>query len=121
MTDLKTVAENYIAAWNEVDAAARRALVARTFTESCAYVDPLMQGQGHDGIEAMIAGVRARFPDFRFILDGAVDGYGDKIRFSWALGPAGIPDMIKGTDFGLVAEGRLQAVTGFLDKVPPGM
>lgn len=121
MTELTTIARNYIAAWNETDATTRRALIARTFTEDAAYVDPMMAGDGHDGIEAMIAGVQAKFPGFRFALDGDVDGYGDKIRFSWALGPDGAPDMVKGTDFGVVSDGRLRRVTGFLDRVPAGM
>lgn len=121
MTDLKAIAENYIAAWNETDPAARRALVARTWTAGATYVDPMMQGEGHDGIAAMIAGVQSKFPGFRFTLDSAVDGYADHIRFSWACGPDGAPDMVRGTDFGVVADGRLKAVTGFLDRVPPGL
>lgn len=121
MTDLKAIAENYIAAWNETDVAARRALIARTFTEGTTYVDPLMQGEGHDGVDAMIAGVQSKFPGFRFTLDSKVDGYADHIRFSWACGPEEAPELVKGTDFGVVADGRLLAVTGFLDQVPPGM
>ncbi len=121
MTDLTAIAQNYIAAWNETDAAARRTLITRTFTEGTAYVDPMMSGDGHDGIEAMISGVQSKFPGFRFTLDGQVDGYGDKIRFSWMLGPEAAPDMVKGTDFGVVADGRLHRVTGFLDRVPAGM
>jgi len=121
MTELKAIAENYIAAWNETDAAARRALIARTWTEAATYVDPMMQGEGHDGIDAMIAGVQSKFPGFRFTLDSKVDGYADHIRFSWACGPDGAPALVKGTDFGVVADGRLKVVTGFLDQVPPGM
>lgn len=121
MTELKAIAENYIAAWNETDATARRALIARTWAEGASYVDPMMQGAGHDGIDAMISGIQSKFPGFRFRLDGKVDGYADHIRFSWACGPDGAPDRVKGTDFGIVADGRLQVITGFLDQVPPGL
>ncbi|MGE0153879.1 MAG: nuclear transport factor 2 family protein [Reyranellaceae bacterium] len=119
MSDAKDLVDRYIAIWNDTDAASRRALIARTWTEDASYVDPLMQGDGHDGLDAMIAGVQQRFPDFRFSLLGAPDAHGDRLRFGWALGPQGGAAVVKGTDFAVVAgDGRLQAVTGFLDQVP---
>ncbi len=118
MTEAATIAQHYIAAWNETDAGRRRALLAKTWAENATYVDPLAQGRGHDEIDALIGAVQARFPGFRFTLSGKADGYGDKVRFSWALGPDGEKDMIMGTDFAVVEGGRLKSVTGFLDKVP---
>jgi hypothetical protein len=120
MTDTVHIADRYIAVWNETDPERRRALLAEGWTETATYVDPLMQGKGHDQIGALITAVHERFPGFRFSLDGRVDGYGDKIRFSWALGPEGQADMIKGTDFVVTEGGRLKSVTAFLDKVPAG-
>lgn len=120
MTEAATIAEHYIAAWNEVDADRRRALLAKTWADNATYVDPLAQGRGHDEIDALIGAVQARFPGFRFTLSGKADGYGDKVRFSWALGPDGEKDMIMGTDFAVLEGGRLKSVTGFLDKVPAG-
>ena len=35
-------------------------------------------------------------------------------------GPSGAEDLIEGTDFAQLEAGRLQSVTGFLDKVPVG-
>jgi hypothetical protein len=112
--------DRYIAAWNETDAGRRRALIARTWTEGASYVDPMMTSEGHAGIDAMIAGVQAKFPGLRFSLTGKVDAYQDRVRFSWALGPEGGAALVKGTDFAVVAGDRLQAVTGFLDQVPAG-
>ena len=120
MTDATHIATRYIAVWNETDPARRRALLAESWADNATYVDPLMGGEGHDQIGALIAAVHNRFPGFRFTLDGRVDGYGDKIRFSWALGPETEADMIKGTDFVVVENGRLKSITGFLDKVPTG-
>jgi hypothetical protein len=82
------------------------------------YIDPLMSGDGHDGVDALISGVQARFPDFRFRLIGQPNGYGDHVRFSWGLGPEGADSPIKGTDFAVVSDGRIRSVTGFLDQVP---
>jgi len=118
MTDLNTIARNYIAAWNESDAARRKALLEVAFTKDVSYRDPVMQGDGHDGIAALIDGVQQRFAGFRFSLKGTPDGFADKIRFSWNLGPEGVPSLIEGTDIGVIENGRLKSVTGFLDKVP---
>ena len=115
------LATRYLAAWNEADPTRRRALVAEAFSEDARYLDPLMQGQGHDGVAAMIGGAQAHFPGLRFTLHGTPDAHNDRLRFSWALGPEGAAPVARGTDFcTLAADGRLQNVTGFLDLVPGG-
>lgn len=118
MTNPADIAEIYLAAWNETDAVARRRLIADTWTADAAYVDPMAAVAGHDGVEALIAGVQERFPGFRFNLIGQADGHGEHVRFSWGLGPDGAEAPIKGTDYVLVEDGRLKRVTGFLDQVP---
>ncbi|MER8856077.1 nuclear transport factor 2 family protein [Mesorhizobium sp. M0757] len=117
MTDLNTIAQNYITAWNEADADRRAELLKATFTEDVSYRDPLMQGDGHAGVAKLIDGVQQRFAGFRFSLNGQPDGFGDRIRFSWNLGPEGVLSVIEGTDIGVIENGRLKSVTGFLDKV----
>jgi hypothetical protein len=112
------IAQQYIAAWNETDAERRRALIAETWSADATYVDPLMAGHGHAEVDALMAGVQQRFPDFRFALIGQPDGFGDKVRFSWGLGPDGAEAPIKGTDFVELEGGRLKTVTGFLDQIP---
>ncbi|QKC80624.1 nuclear transport factor 2 family protein [Mesorhizobium sp. NZP2077] len=118
MTDLNKIAEGYITAWNESDASRRAELLTATFTEDVSYRDPLMQGDGHEGVAALIDAVQQRLAGFRFSLKGAPDGFADKIRFSWNLGPEGVPSVIEGTDIGIIENGRLKSVTGFLDKIP---
>jgi hypothetical protein len=118
MTDLNKIAEGYINAWNESDAGRRAALIEATFTQDVSYRDPVMQGDGHEGVAALIEGVQQRFAGFRFTLRGTPDGFADRIRFSWNLGPEGTESVIEGTDIGVIENGRLKSVTGFLDKVP---
>ncbi|WP_432286866.1 nuclear transport factor 2 family protein [Aminobacter sp. BA135] len=118
MTDYNAIAEAYFAAWNETDAAARKGLVEAAFVTGVSYRDPIMQGDGHAGIDALIAGVHGQFPGFRFKLKGNADGFGDNIRFSWGLGPDGTDAVIEGSDFATIKDGRLSLITGFLDKVP---
>ncbi|CAN7463448.1 MULTISPECIES: nuclear transport factor 2 family protein [Ensifer] len=117
MNDFNRIAEAYIAAWN-AEVGSRSVLIEAAFTVDVAYRDPIMQGDGHAGIGGLIAGVQGQFPGFRFTLKGTPDGFADTIRFSWALGPDGDESVIEGTDVGLIENGRLKQVTGFIDKVP---
>jgi hypothetical protein len=119
MTDPTPVVDRYIAIWNATDPEDRRDLVAGSWAEDGAYLDPLMQGEGHDGIDAMIAAVQDRFPGFVMSRTGPVDAHNDRVRFNWALGPAGAEPLVAGLDVGVLAQdGRLASITGFLDKVP---
>src|SRR3979490_1345539 len=120
MTDHKTIARHYIDLWNERKRSRRREMVATNGTSDARYVDPLMSGDGHDGVDALIAGVQQRFPDFKFTLIGEPNGYGDHVRFCWGLGPDGADSPIKGTDFAVLSDGRIRSITGFLDQVPAG-
>jgi hypothetical protein len=112
------VAEDYIALWNETDAARRKSLLAKTWSPEAIYADPLMKGVGHAEIDALIAAVQLRFPALHFSLLGAPDGYGDVARFSWALGPTGGDAVVKGTDIVRRDGDKIASVTGFLDLVP---
>jgi hypothetical protein len=121
MTDVTTIANRYIDLWNERTPGKRRELLGQNWTSDAIYVDPLMRGDGHDGVDALIAGVQQRFPDFRFKLIGEPNGYGEHLRFSWGLGPNGVDSPIKGTDFAVLKDGRIKSITGFLDQVPAGV
>jgi len=117
---LEALVDRYIDAWNATDPKQRAARVAETWTEDATYRDPMMAGEGHAGIDAMIAGAQSSFPGLVFRRRGTLDAHGDNIRFSWDLGPADAAPIAGGTDFGVVKNGRLTAVTGFLDFMPPG-
>lgn len=118
MNSLTDLIDRYIAGWNETDGPRRRDLLVQTWTEDAVYVDPLMRGEGRTGIDAMIQGVQTQFPGFRFRRTTDVDTHNDRVRFGWELGPEGSAALAGGVDFGIVAEGRLQAITGFLDFAP---
>jgi SnoaL-like domain len=120
MTGVNTIANRYIELWNERTPSRRRAILSENWASDARYVDPLMSGAGYDGVDALVAGVQQRFPEFRFKLLGRADGFGDHVRFSWGLGPDGADAPIKGTDFAIVRDGRIESITGFLDQVPQG-
>ncbi len=111
--------DRYFEAWNETDAGRRRELIAATWTDDAAYVDPLLSGAGHDGIDAMIRTVHERFPRHTFRRTTDVDGFANRLRFSWELTTPDGVSIVNGSDFGVVdGSGRLQAVTGFLNAMP---
>jgi hypothetical protein len=118
MTNHTDLIDRYIAVWNEADAGRRRALIADTWTETARYRDPLLQGDGPAGIDAMVQAVQEKYPGHAFRRTGEVDAHNGRVRFAWALGPDGGPDLARGVDFGVVADdGRLDQVTGFFDHV----
>ena len=111
--------DRYFDAWNETDTGRRRELIASIWTANAAYVDPLLAGDGHDGIHSMIGAVHERFPHHTFHRTTDVDGFADRLRFSWELLTPSGASIVKGSDFGVVdADGRLVAVTGFIDEAP---
>lgn len=117
MSNPTELIDRYIAVWNETDAAQRRALIARTWTEDAQYLDPLLEGAGHAGIDAMVAAVHQRYPGHRFTRTSAVDVHHDRLRFDWTLGPQDGPALVQGTDFGVLGERQLlRAVTGFFNQ-----
>jgi hypothetical protein len=118
MNHLTQLIDQYIAIWNQANSQRRWELIVRTWTEDATYIDPLMRAEGHTDIDAMIDGIQKQFPGFRFRRTGEVDGHNDRVRFAWELGPDGGPAFSGGVDFGVISDGRLRAITGFLDFAP---
>ena len=109
------LARQYLAVWNETEPAARRQLVEQAFSPTANYQDPLMQGQGHEGIDSMIGAAQSHFPGHRFSLRGTPDGYRQVLRFSWTLSVPDAEPVAYGTDVAIVSDDRFDSVTGFLD------
>ena len=110
--------DTYVATWNETDPARRRAGIARAWAERGSYRDPVMASDGHAGLDAMLAGVQAKFPGFVLKRISKIDHHNEAVRFSWSLGPADGPSVVEGVDFcALAPDGRLASVVGFIDKM----
>ncbi|GHD02972.1 nuclear transport factor 2 family protein [Novosphingobium pokkalii] len=117
MTDPETLARDYLALWNDPDAVSRNRRLSDGWAENARYADPMMAGQGHAGIAAMIADARAQFPGHAFTLRGTPDAHGSFVRFSWTLAPEHGAPIVGGTDIvRLAADGRIAEVIGFLDR-----
>ena len=117
-TNATHMADAYLAIWNERDGDARRALIEATWTADGLYLDPLLRGEGHDGIDAAIGGAQPLFPGLNFRRTSEVDVHNDRLRFAWALGPEGEPPAMAGIDIGQIVDGRLQSIIGFFDIWP---
>ena len=116
---MQEIVERYIAAWNETDAAARRALVGSLWAADGSYTDPLADAHGRAEIDGLIGAVQQQFPGFVFTLGGAVDTHHDQARFTWHLGPSGAEPVVIGFDVAVLnGGGQIRSVYGFLDKVP---
>ena len=116
MSNTDTTVDTYIEMWNETDPQRRRELVSRVVTEDARYLDPVMAGEGIEGISEMIAGAQQQFPGHRFALHSAPDAHHDRVRFSWSLAADGGEPVAIGTDFATVDEdGRMRSITGFLE------
>ena len=117
MSSTATIIDSYIAMWNEGDPERRRELVSRTITDDATYLDPYMNGEGVEGIDAMIALAQAQYPGHRFTLSVAPDTHHDRVRFGWSLTSAEGDHVASGVDFATLAEdGRMRAICGFIDQ-----
>jgi hypothetical protein len=113
-----TTVDTYLAAFNEPDAAVRRTLVGRAFADDARYLDPLLEGNGIDGITEMMGAVHANYPGYRFRRTSGVDVHHDLARFAWELvdGDGGV--FVAGIDVVVVAGDRLSRIAGFFGDLP---
>jgi SnoaL-like domain len=120
MSDVAATVEQYLSLWNETSSETRRQGIKETFTPDASYTDPLADVAGHDGIDALIAGVQGQFPGYTFKLLEGVDSNHNIARFRWELIPAdGGESIVIGSDLAVFgADGKIRSVYGFLDKVP---
>ncbi|GAB3574751.1 nuclear transport factor 2 family protein [Amycolatopsis endophytica] len=119
MPDYTTIAQRYIDVWNETDPVKRRALIEEVFTPEATYTDPLGAVRGADGVDGFIAGAQQQFAGLEFRLAGTADGHHDQARFTWHLeAPGATEPLAIGFDVVTIADGRIEQVLGFLDKMP---
>jgi hypothetical protein len=120
MNNANQLVVSYLAAWNEQDAPKRAELIAATWSDGGCYIDAHHHGEGHAGIDKMIADAQRQFAGYRLRLISKIEAHNGHIRFSWAAGGTEqAPLYLAGTDFAVVAaDGRFQSVTGFVDAAP---
>ncbi len=120
MSRFNDLVHRYLQVWNETDPQARAAAATNVFADDVSYVDPLLAVTGRQALVDAIGAVHRQFPGFVFRPVGTVDGHHDQVRFGWELGPQDVPDApVAGFDVAVMdLSGRINAVHGFLDRVP---
>jgi SnoaL-like domain len=117
---IETLFDDYIAIWNEIDPDRRRSMIARVWAEDATYRDPVLSGEGRDGIDAMTAGFQAAYPGHTFDRQGEASREGDGYRFEWILkNPEGEQQIVGSDVAGVNAAGQLRSIVGEFDMPVP--
>lgn len=96
--------------FNSRDAEARRAAVARVYTEDVVFTDPEGTGVGRAALDGKAAELLDRAPaEFEFVEDGIPYAGEDTGALAWAFGPVGAP-VVRGIDIITVRDGRISAL-----------
>jgi hypothetical protein len=114
---LEATVDANLAAYGEPDADRRAALIAEAWASDGRLIDPPLDGQGHDGIDAMFVAVQGMFAGHSFRRTTAVDAHHDRARYGWELVAPDGTVALAGVDYAEVdGEGKLLTVTGFFGE-----
>ena len=122
MTDLTAIVDQYLAAWNETDAAGRRQQIDALWAADGTYTDPLAAVAGRDSFSDLIGAAQQQFAGLQLVRGATYDEHHNIVRFTWDLVPApGAEPVVTGFDVAQVNEaGQIATVYGFIDKMPAG-
>ena len=79
------IVTQYMAAWNEPDDTARRALLEQCWSDSGVYLDPNVSLAGRDALATKIGKVLASRPGARLEFMSGIDVHHNVVRFLWRL------------------------------------
>jgi hypothetical protein len=113
-TAVEATVDAYLQTWNETDAATRGALIQQALGADLWYRDPMLEADGLEAYDGMIAAVQSQFPGLVMRRTSAVDAHRDVVRFNWALGVPGEAPVFAGLDVAKVdGAGKLHRIIGF--------
>lgn len=114
---LPAATQNYVAAWNETDVAARQQLLDACWEETGFFRDSMGVADGRIALLHYISGAQQFVPGFRLELTGTPEQCHGYYRFSWQIRMPDGNTMGRGTNFGqLTPAGRFASAIGFWDK-----
>ena len=109
-----TAIDNYVAAWNETDAARRNERLAASVSDRLWYRDPMLEADDREAFAGVLGFVQQNFPGHVLTRTSDVDAHHDLVRFNWALGLPGEAPVFAGVDIGRFdADGKLSHIIGF--------
>jgi len=113
------VVTQYMAAWNEGDAAARQSLLERCWADGGVYVDPNVELAGREALSRHISKIQAGRPGARLEFVSGIDVHHNVLRFLWRLMRADGTYGDTSIDFGEIGpDGRLIRIAGFFGTAP---
>ena len=116
---IKEVVTRYMAAWNEPDAATRRALLDQCWSDGGVYLDPRAFLTGRDELARHIGAVQVSRPGARLEFMSGIDVHHNVARFLWRLVRADGSCGDISIDFGEIGpDGRLDRIIGFFGAPP---
>ena len=114
------IVTQYMAAWNEPEAAARNTLLEQCWSDGGVYVDPNVSLTGREALGGHIATVQASRPGARPEFMSGIDVHHNLVRFLWRLVRADGSCGDTSIDFGEVGpDGRLVKIVGFFGAAAP--
>ena len=120
MQQLSACFTKLLAAWNEYDPDAMRALVEDALTDDVAFTDPDYQIVGIDAFIRQVNEFRERVGKVRLVPTSGVDMHHDRARYSWMVLH---PDGSSFHGFDAVAldleQGKIKRIDGFFGPLPP--
>ena len=118
---VETTVDAYLQTWNETDPATRAALIERALGADVWYRDPMLEADGREAYDGMIAAVQAQMPGLVMTRTSPIDAHRDLVRFNWALGAPGEAPVFAGLDVAKTdADGKLHRIIGFAGETIPG-
>jgi hypothetical protein len=118
-SDSRAIVTQYMAAWNEVDASSRLALLEQCWADGGVYVDPGVELTGRAELAQHIAKVQAARPGARLEFISGIDVHHHVVRFLWRLVRADGTTGDTSIDFGEIGgDGRLTKMVGFFGAAP---
>ena len=111
---VEATVDTYLATWNETDAAKRATLIGASLAADLWYRDPMLEADGLEAYDGMIAAVQAQMPGLVMTRTSPIDAHRDLVRFNWALGAPGADPVFAGLDVAKRDdEGKLHRIIGF--------
>jgi ketosteroid isomerase-like protein len=109
----------YFDSLNETDFERRRQIIKQAWAKDPTFVSPVGKAESHNAIEAQIEGFQKQFPKAEVRRTSEIEVLeNDYIRFAFEAADADGKVFIRGVDFAVVRNGKLQSVVGFFDLAP---